>query len=106
MRRSLELLLGLLDRGEPVFLAWEDFAGDSGPAVRLWQRMGIVAGDPASHPAPACPYCEDGVPYRLGERVLCHRCRSDVDPRELLLWRLMPEAFFRWLAGALRLKGG
>lgn len=103
---DLEFLLGLLESADPVCVAWEDFEGAHGDAIRVWQKMGFVDQEPGRHPVPCCPYCEDGVPYLLGERCLCNSCGSTVDGRHLLLWPLHVEKFLRWLGKELRLQGG
>lgn len=105
MRRSFEFLLGLLERDELSVVAQEDWDGEHGTALRIWQELGFVDREPGMHPVASCPHCDQGVPYRLDERLLCHRCHSTVDPRQLLLWRLDLTAFLRWIAGQWRLKG-
>ncbi len=104
--QSLEFLLGLLDRQEPARVAWDDFAAIHGPALRTWQRMGFLSQEGGQHPIASCPHCDEGVPYRLRGRLICHWCRSEVDPSHLLLWQLDREAFLHWLAGKLSLRGG
>jgi len=106
MFRSLEFLLGLLESEDLAAVAWEDFLGPQGEALRLWQEMGFVDREPGVHPVPSCPYCDGGVPYLLGERCLCNRCFSTVDRHHLFLWRLDRKAFLHWLAIQLQLRGG
>ncbi len=106
MRGSLEFLLGLLDRGDPACVSREDLGGPHGPALRRWQDLGFISREPWANPAPACPHCAEGVPYRLGEQYRCNRCRSRVDHHWLLLWHVDEAAFFVWLAATLRLQGG
>lgn len=106
MRGSLELLLGLLDGAEPAWVATEDWLGEHGPGLRVWQRMGILDREPGLHPVPGCPHCEGGEPYRVGRRLVCHRCRSSIGPEHRLLWRLDHGCFLRWLADRLGLRGG
>src|SRR2546423_68431 len=103
---SPEFLVGLLERDDPVFVVQEDFDGAHGEAVRAWQALGVVSSDPGAHPAPSCPRCSEGVPVRLGGRLLCNSCFSRVDPRQMMAWPLDREAFLRWLAEGLGLKGG
>jgi hypothetical protein len=105
MRESVELLTGLLDR-DSAFIAWEDFEGQHAAALRDWQRLGFLGESPLEHPNPGCPHCDEGFPYRVGDRLLCNRCASAIDPRCLLAWAVDREAFLRWLAGELRLRGG
>jgi hypothetical protein len=106
MSSALEFLLGLLEARALACAAWEDFQGPHAQALLLWQGMGFVDRDPGQNPVPGCPYCAEGVPYRLGERFLCNRCFSTVDYRHLLLWMVNLRAFLRWLAAQLRLRGG
>jgi hypothetical protein len=107
MHASVDLLLRLLDQDDgPPRVALEDFEGACGPAVRLWQRMGFVSQEPGGSPIPGCPYCGEGVPYSTGSRLVCPLCHSGIDPLHLLLWPLSPEAFVRWLAAELYLRGG
>jgi len=70
-----------------------------------WQDVGFVAREPGMNPIPSCPHCGGGVPYLVEERYLCHSCRSEVDPRHLLLWPLDRDAVLRAVAGHLRLRG-
>jgi hypothetical protein len=105
MPASLPFLLGLLDRDEPAHVAFEDFSGRHGPALRLWQRRGFLGREPGQHPVPGCPHCGRGVPYRLADRYRCGVCSSTVDARHLLLWRFDLEALLRWLARQLQLRG-
>lgn len=105
MSAILEFLVGLIDQDEPARVAAEDFAGGRGEALRLCQSLGFVRRTPSANPVPACPRCGDGVPYRVGRRLVCNGCRSAVHPRHLAVWELDRGAFFRWLAGQLRLRG-
>lgn len=105
MDGSVGFLVGLLEDEGPPDVAWEDFAGPHGAALRNWQTLGFLATEPGMNPVPTCPHCDAGVPYQLDGRYLCNHCRSEVDARELLLWRLDREAFCRWLASSLRLRG-
>lgn len=103
MWTSVDLLVGLLDRGADAYVSPEDF---DGPAVQAWLRTGFLGGDSWPDPAPVCPHCGDGVPYRVSGRLLCNRCRSPVDPRWLRRWRLDDAAVLGWLAAGLGLRGG
>jgi hypothetical protein len=105
MRASLAFLVGLLDRGDPAFVAWEDIQGAHGETIRRWQSQGFVSDDPVAHPAPSCPACGEGVPYRIEGRFLCNTCRNEVTPEHLLVWPLRREAYLAWLAAAFRLRG-
>jgi hypothetical protein len=105
MDDSLAFLVGLLERDDAPDVAWEELQGPHRTALKRWQEMGFFGPGPGINPVPTCPHCEDGVPYALDERFLCHHCRSDVDPQHLLLWRLDRGAFLRWLAGQLQLQG-
>ena len=102
---DLTFLLGLLERDDPAAVAFEDFTGTHGTTLRLWQRRGFVARQPGVHPVPSCPHCRRGVPYRVRDRYLCHRCGARIDPRHLCLWRLDLHRFLRWLAERLHLSG-
>lgn len=105
MRSGAELLAGLLDQPDPACVSAEDFDGPHGTVLRHWQEMGFLAREPSANPAPSCPHCDDGVPYPCGDLVLCHRCRSVIDPRRLLLWAFDREAFLRRLAREFRCRG-
>ncbi len=106
MRASSEFLLGLLGREDPACVSAEDWEGVHGPTLRLWQGMGFVDRVPAMNPVPSCPHCGEGVPYRCGRRLLCDRCRSEVDVRHLHLWCLRLPAFLDWVAAQWGLRGG
>lgn len=106
MRASLEFLFGILDRDDSPAMAWEDWTGPHAHAVRLWQRLGFVGGEPGPHPVPSCPHCGGGAPYKFGDRCLCPACLATVDPRHLLLWPVDLPAFLGWLAGEWGLTGG
>jgi len=106
MRRGTEFLLGLLAPDSPGYVAAEDLSGPDGGAVRAWQDAGFIAREPGMHPSPGCPHCDDGSPYRLGERWLCGSCRSPVDEADLLAWPVDRAAVVRGLATHLRLTGG
>ncbi len=103
---SAEFLVGLLDQDGDPCVAAEDFDGPHGAALRTWQSMGFVSREPGWNPAAGCPHCGEGAPYRLGERFLCPACRSLVDPRHLLLWRVDRPGFLGWLADQWGLTGG
>jgi hypothetical protein len=105
MTDARELLAGLLDVGDVPAVSAEEMIGRLGPHVREWQRLGFLAREPSANPVPSCPHCDDGVPYGLGDRLLCDRCLSPVDPAALHLWAFDRAAFFGWLAGALALHG-
>jgi hypothetical protein len=103
--RDLEFLLGLLDRDE-VGVAAEDLDGPHRDAVRTWRELGFVGREPGMNPCPGCPHCGRGVPYRVEGRYLCAACRSEVEPRHVLLWPLYGDAVLRAVAAHLRLRGG
>ncbi len=102
---ALEFFLGLLENVHHSHVGWEDFQGPHGRSLQLFQRMGFISIEAGMNPVPSCPHCYEGVPYRLEDRLICALCRSIVDRRHLLLWSLRIEAFLRWLALALRLRG-
>jgi hypothetical protein len=104
--RSVEFLLRLLDGDDPPAVSAEDLDGPHGSLIRAWQAAGFVAREPGLHPTPSCPHCGEGVPYRLGGRLLCPACRGTVDPRHLHLWPLDREAILRAVASHLGLRGG
>ena len=104
MQPSLEFILGLLDRRFPAVASTEDFAGAHGRTLHLWQRRGFLAREPEGQPASSCPRCREGVPHRLGGRLLCDVCHSPVDERHMLRWRFDLDAFLEWLALGLKLK--
>jgi hypothetical protein len=106
MHVSSEFLLGLLETEDPAYVSADDWAGEHGPALRLWRDLGFVDRVPGRNPIPSCPHCGEGVPYRCAGRILCDQCRSTVDPRHLHLWRLNLEAFLHWIAGQWKLRGG
>jgi hypothetical protein len=106
MHRSLEVILGILERESSPCVAQEDFDGPHGEALRLWQDMGFLARESGSNPVPGCPYCGDGVPQSMQGRLVCNRCGSVIDAKHLLLWPFDLPAFLRWLASQLKLRGG
>ena len=106
MHASLEFLLGLLDQDDPPAVTWDDWTGPHRELLRTWQEMGFVEREPGPHPAPTCPHCGNGVPYRVAGRCVCPACGSSVDPRHLLLWRIDLAAFLVWLAEQWKLTGG
>lgn len=106
MRPSHDFLLGLLDHGANAYVAQEDLGGQHGDTIRLWQRMGFIDREPGVNPVAGCPHCGEGVPYRIGEVLLCNRCRSRIDPASQLLWRLDPGALLGWVAAQWHLTGG
>ncbi len=105
MPTSLEFILGLLDTSVPAFVTAEDFAGAHAHALRLWQRLGLLANVPEPHPVPGCPYCLEGSLILLVGRCLCSECQSTVDPSHGLRWRFDLGAFLTWLTAALALEG-
>lgn len=106
MSADLEFVVGILERECPPQVAGEDFVGPHGRVLRLWQRMHFLDREPGVNPVASCPHCEEGTPYRLGERFVCNRCHSAVDRDRLLLWRLDLAALLRWLAARWELRGG
>src|SRR4051812_5580712 len=53
MPRSLEFILGLLERSSPAVVSAEDLDSDHAAALRLWQRLGFLAREPERHPVPS-----------------------------------------------------
>jgi hypothetical protein len=104
MSDGLPILLRLLDRNGGYATA-EDFEGASGSLLRAAQDAGFLSREPCVNPVPSCPHCGEGVPYRLGGRSVCNRCRGTVDERHLCAWPLDVEAFCRWLAAGMGLRG-
>ncbi len=105
MPADLEFIVGQLDGEDPVHVSAEDLDGPYGPALRRWQAWGFLGREPVFNPVAGCPHCGEGIPYRLAGRHLCNRCRSTIGGRHFHLWPLNLEAFLRWLAAALRLRG-
>ena len=103
---AAELLVRLLDQDGVAYVAGADFDGALGEALRAWQAAGFLAREPGADPVPGCPRCGEGVPYRLGERYVCNRCHTTVDPAHLRAWELDREAFLGHLAGGMGLRGG
>jgi hypothetical protein len=93
MANSVAFLAGLLDGSDPVGVGADDFAGVHGPALREWQRLGLLSREPSAHPAPGCPCCGEGVPYEVRGRYICDRCGSRVNGAELHLWSIDRRAF-------------
>jgi hypothetical protein len=106
MRHSLAFLLGLFDRSPAACVSWEDFQSEHGPALRLWQQLGLLANEPAWNAAASCPHCWGGTPLPLAGRYVCDSCLSAVDDRHLLLWRFDLDALLVWLVRALSIEGG
>ncbi len=104
--RSVPFLLGLLSPDAPAFVTAEDIDGPHREVIRVWQQRGFIAWDPGMHPAPSCPHCAEGVPYRAEGRLLCSSCRSELDPRELLAWPVRRDAFLAALAAHVGLRDG
>lgn len=105
MSRSVAFLLHLLDYGDEPCVSIDDLDGPHAAVLREGQRLGFVDTEPCESRSPGCPYCGEGVPYRLGPRFLCNRCRSTVEPHWLFRWPVRRERFFRWLGSALGLRG-
>jgi hypothetical protein len=104
--RSAEFLLGLVDQDHDPFVSFENVHGEHAGAIRVWRGQGFLSSEPGLHPAPSCPHCHEGVPYRFMDRYVCSVCRSTVDSRRLQVWTLDRQAFFWALAQHLRLRGG
>jgi hypothetical protein len=106
MRPSLQFILGLLDRSAPAVVAWEDFEGEHGAALRLWQQLGVLTKEPEWNRVQSCPHCHEGIPLQLPGHYICDSCLSAVDRQQLLLWRFDLPALLAWLARGLSLDGG
>ncbi len=106
MTKGIEFLLGLVEQRPPARVAWEDFEGECSALLRACQEEGFLGRESLLDPVPSCPHCGEGVPYRLGGRYRCNRCRSAVAPRHLQCWQLDEAAFWGWLASRLHLRGG
>ena len=106
MRTAHDLLAGLLDAPHTPGLAAEDLAGPHAASLTDWRQRRLLSALPSRHPVPSCPYCVDGVPYRLPGGYLCSACHSRIDEQFLQLWPFDREAFCRWLAEEFDLQGG
>lgn len=106
MSAGVELLLRLLDADSVLIATADDFNGALGQALRAARDLGLFGVAPGVNPVPSCPHCGEGVPYRLDDRTLCSHCRGVVEPADLEAWELDREAFLRWLAAGLGLRGG
>lgn len=104
MHRSLEFVLSLLDSHDPAFVSAEDFAGPHGRTLRLWQQLGLLSNSPERHPLPSCSFCQEGVPYALGERSLCGTCHSLLEESAFLRWRFDLAGFLTWVSQQLGLR--
>jgi hypothetical protein len=105
MPRSLDFILGLLDRSDPAWASGADFGGPHAEALRIWQRYGFLAERPEAHPAPSCPSCGEGTICRVGEDYLCGQCLDAVDPTCLLLWRFDLRVVLEWISTRLGIDG-
>lgn len=106
MRRSLDFAFRLMDFAYPAEVSAEDFDGPHGAALRVLQSMDFLGSEPGMNPVSSCPYCFSGTPYPLGDRYLCNECHSEVEQRQLQLWRFDLEAFLRWFARVQKLSDG
>ncbi len=106
MRRSLEVVLGLLDTEVPALLSAEDFAGPMAPSLDLFERMGFLPAEPGMNPVPSCQHCLAGTPYRLAGRHHCNCCGEEVSLVALQIRRLEPEPLLGCLARVWGLCGG
>jgi hypothetical protein len=104
MSDGLPFLLRLLDR-DGAYVTAENFDGVNGPLLVAAQAAGFLGREPCVNPVPSCPHCGEGVPYRIGGRTVCNCCRGAVDERHLYAWPLDVEAFCRWLAAGMGLRG-
>ena len=105
MRESLEFLLWLFNAHDPAHVGREDFDGPHGENLRVFQNAGFIASEPCMNPVPSCPHCLRGTPYPIDVKYFCLECGSEVDRRDLWLWRLDSESFLKWISPALGLDG-
>lgn len=105
MDLAVEFLLRLLEHHPMAFVDWDDLHGKYAALLCACQAAGFLALRPQALPAPGCPWCGEGVPGRVGRRLLCDACFADVDPRRLCGWPLDLDAFLAWLAAGLGLAG-
>lgn len=105
MSAGVELLLRLLDQDGVALATTEDFDGALGQALRAARSLGLFGAAPGVNPVPSCPHCGEGVPYRVGGQTVCNACRGVIDPADLAAWELDRDAFLKWLAAGLKLKG-
>jgi len=105
MSASVEFLLRLVDQEQPSPVCSEDLGGVHGGILRACQALGFLATEPSVHDVPACPFCGEGTPYRLGGMLRCNRCRSRLEPDSQRSWRFDPGGFLTWLARCLGLRG-
>lgn len=106
MSSDTSFLVGLLDEPGTPGVNLEDFQGPHGQSLRRWQELGFIGNDPFFHPAPSCPHCGEGTPYRLDGRFVCSACASSIDEGHLCLWTVDTAAFLGWLANRWGLRGG
>ncbi len=105
MHPGLEFVLGRIDRLGQAAFAQADLEGEHAPLLRHLRAVGLLGPRPIPHPTPGCPFCHEGVPYRLGSRLVCDACGSVVAEGHLLLWPLNLRAFLTWFAAEQHLGG-
>jgi hypothetical protein len=101
---SVEFLLRLLERDGRAYVTAEDLDGPHRQAILVWQRAGFIAPEPSHNPAPTCPHCAEGMPYRVGDHSLCSTCGSEIGERHLLAWTVERETLLHAVARQVRLR--
>jgi hypothetical protein len=105
MHPGLEFVFGRADQAHPAYFGPGDAAGEHGLTLRHFRDAGFLGPGPVPHPTPGCPFCREGVPYRLCGRLVCNSCGSGVPEEHLYLWPLDLRAFLAWFAARQHLEG-
>jgi hypothetical protein len=105
MSRSLEILLGLIDRPGPPWIAREDFEDGHEHVLQAIARMGFLVGEPGVNPLPFCSHCYAGGLFPIDDRFQCNNCRTIFPREKLYLYHLHLGRFLSWLAKQWDLRG-